>query len=340
MSFFRTSVCPASSTFRHKAVGFLDRIRAKLGVHGTFGLKWHTMISAFPFALQRCATALALHGALVSLSCAQSAPPVLNLAVDPIWPRLPQGWTFEETAGIAVDAREHFFVFHRGPQPIIEFDRDGNFVRSWGDGIYVRPHGLKFDREGNLWAVDDGGQVVVKLDSHGRSLMVLGRKATPGETDENFDRPTDVAFEPNGNIYVADGYGNSRVVQFDSEGRFVRAWGKKGKAPGEFDLPHSIAVDRMGRVYVGDRTNFRIQIFSPDGKFITEWKQAGSPWGLCLTEDDFLFVCDGYANRIVKLALDGSIVGTASGPGKLPGQLNFVHHIAVRKSGSVYVAEI
>ena len=298
------------------------------------------MISAFTFALWLCATTLALHGGLVSLSCAQSAPPVLNLAIDPTWPRLPKGWTFEETAGIAVDAREHIFVFHRGPHPIIEFDTEGNFVRSWGEGSYVRPHGLKFDREGNLWAVDDGGHVVVKLDSHGRTLMVLGRKAFPGETDENFNRPTDVAFAPNGDIYVADGYGNSRVVQFDREGRFVRSWGKKGKAPGEFDLPHSIAVDRMGRVYVGDRTNFRIQIFSSDGKFITEWKQAGSPWGLCLTGDDFLFVCDGYANRIVKLALDGSIVGTASGPGKLPGQLNFVHHIAVGKSGSVYVAEI
>ena len=287
----------------------------------------------------------ALHALLVLLGFActvrgQADWPTLNLAVDSTWPQLPVGWTFEETAGVAVDGREHIFVFHRGPHPIIEFDAAGKFIRAWGDGSYVKPHGLKFDREGNLWAVDDGGHVVVKLDSGGRVQMVLGRKAISGETEENFNRPTDVAFGPQGDIYVSDGYGNSRVVQFTKTGEFVRAWGKKGKAQGEFELPHCIAVDRAGRVFVGDRMNFRIQIFTPDGKFLTEWKQAGSPWGMFISADEFLYVCDGYANRIVKLSLDGKVVGTASGPGKLPGRLNFAHHLAVAPSGALYVAEI
>lgn len=266
--------------------------------------------------------------------------PPLKLAVDPDWPRLPPGWTFEETPGVAVDRREHVFVFHRGPHPIMEFDPAGKLVRSWGDGTYVRPHGLKFDREGNLWAADDVGHVVVKLDREGRVRMVLGRKNLSGETDENFNRPTDMAFAPNGDIYVTDGYGNSRVVQFTKDGQFVRAWGKKGSAPGEFNLPHSVAVARDGRVFIGDRDNLRIQLFTPDGKFIAEWKQAGSPWGLCISERDELFMCDGYANQLVKLALDGRVLGRMKVPGKLPGQLNFAHHIAVAPSGNVYVTEI
>lgn len=277
---------------------------------------------------------------LAAVAVAQNDWPKLNYAVDPNWPHLPAGWTFEETPGVAVDAREHVFAFHRGPHSIIEFDKEGNFVRSWGDGVFVRPHGLKFDGNGNLWAADDLGHIVVKMDAQGRVRMVLGRKNTKGETNDTFNRPTDIAFAPNGDFYVSDGYGNSRVVKFTREGKFVTAWGKKGTGEGEFNLPHSVAVDKQGRVYVGDRENYRMQVFDANGKFIAQWKHVGSPWGITITPDDSIFMCDGHNNRILKLNLKGEVLGVLSGPGKLPGQLDYSHHIAVGPSRSIYVAEI
>ena len=280
---------------------------------------------------------------LIAVLCAlsQSAPPVLPYKVDSEWPRLPAGWNFEETPGVAADASEHVFVFHRGQHPIIEFDRDGKYIRHWGDNVFLRPHGLRFDAEGNLWGVDDGGHIVVKMDvATGRVRMVLGRKGQKGETKDSFNRPTDIAFAANGDFYVSDGYGNSRVVKFSRDGRYLTTWGKKGAGEGEFNLPHSVAVDRRGRVYVGDRENYRMQVFDADGKFLTQWKHVGSPWGLYITEDQSLFMCDGYNNRILKLNLEGQILGSIGSPGKLPGQLDFAHHLSVGKSGAVYVAEI
>jgi DNA-binding beta-propeller fold protein YncE len=274
------------------------------------------------------------------MAAAQTNWPKLKHAVDPAWPRLPAGWTFEETPGVAVDAREHAFVFHRGPHSIIEFDKAGGYLRSWGDGVFVRPHALEFDPEGNLWAVDDQGHMVVKMDAEGRVRMVLGRKNLKGETNDSFNRPTDIAFASNGDFYVTDGYGNSRVVKFTRDGKFVKTWGKKGAAEGDFNLPHSVAVDKRGRVYVGDRENYRMQVFDADGKFITQWKHVGSPWGVVITADDSIFMCDGYNNRILKLNLSGEVLGVLSGPGKLPGELDYAHHLAVGPSGSIYVAEI
>ena len=276
--------------------------------------------------------------AIVGLS--QSNWPKLPFTVDPDWPRLPAGWTLEETPGVAVDAREHVFVFHRGKHSLIEFDNAGNVVRTWGDGVFVRPHGLRFDNEGNLWAADDLGHIVVKMDALGRVRMVLGRKNTKGETNDTFNRPTDLAFTPSGDFYVADGYGNSRVVKFNKEGKFIRAWGKKGSGEGEFNLPHAVAVDNQGRVYVGDRENHRMQIFDGDGKFLAQWKHVGSPWGIVITEDQSIYMCDGHNNRILRLNTKGEILGVLGAPGKLPGQLDFSHHMAIGPSGSIYVAEI
>jgi DNA-binding beta-propeller fold protein YncE len=271
---------------------------------------------------------------------AQANWPRLNYTVDPNWPKLPAGWTFDETPGIAVDAREHAFVFHRGPHSIMEFDKAGSLVRSWGDNVFVRPHALKFDPQGNLWAVDDGGHVVVKMDPQGRVVMVLGRKNTPGETNDLFNRPTDIAFSPNGDFYVSDGYGNSRVVKFNKEGKFLTAWGKKGTGESEFNIVHAVALDKQGRVYVGDRENHRMQIFDANGKFLTAWKHVGSPWGIVITEDQTLYMCDGHNNRILKVSLSGEVLGVLSGPGKLPGQVDYSHNIAVGPSGAIYVSEI
>jgi len=279
---------------------------------------------------------LLMIGAILS----QSSFPPMNYKVDPDWPRLPEGWNFMETPGVAVDSREHVFVFHRGEHPIIEFDRDGKVVRSWGDRMFDRPHGIRVDAEGNFWLADDLAHIVVKMDRTGRVRMVLGRKGQKGETNDSFNRPTDIAVAPNGDFYVSDGYGNSRVVKFSKDGRFLRAWGKKGSGEGEFNLPHSVALDRQGRVYVGDRENYRMQVFDGDGKFLHQWKHVGSPWGIAITPDQHIIMCDGHNNRILKLNLEGQVLGVLGSPGRLPGQLDFSHHIAVGPSGSIYVAEI
>ena len=282
---------------------------------------------------------LAVAAMAASLS-AQSNWPKLPYTVDAEWPTLPAGWTFEETPGVAVNAQDHVFVFHRGKHSIIEFDPKGRVVRTWGDGTFVRPHAVRFDPQGNLWAADDQGHIVVKMDAAGRVRMVLGRKNTPGETKDTFNRPTDLAFAPNGDFYVTDGYGNSRVVKFSKDGKYITAWGKKGNGEGEFNLPHSVAVDRQGRVYIGDRENHRMQVFDSDGKFLAQWKHVGSPWGLVMMPDESLFMCDGHNNRVLKLNLKGEVQGVLGQPGKLPGDFDYVHHMAVGPGGNIYTAEI
>jgi len=311
-------------------------------------MQWTTMTRLFVLALY----AVSVWG--------QAFTP-LNYKLDQEWPQLPQQWNTMETAGVAVDPQSsHVLVFHRGPHPILEFDHKGLFVRAWGDGLFDRPHSIRFDNEGNIWAVDDGSHTVVKMDRQGRVRMVLGRFRTTSEAkstmpdgsaggslrglrDEGivrFFRPTDLAFAANGDIYVADGYGNSRVVKFSKDGKFLKEWGKRGSGPGEFHTPHSIAVDKAGNVYVADRENYRIQVFDADGRYLTQWKEIGSPWGLALTKDNHLFMSDGYNNRIVKLSLDGKIVGAFGSHGKQPGQFHYCHQLAVAPDGAVYTAEI
>lgn len=281
-----------------------------------------------------------LLAASVCLAAAAVDLPSLPYKVDPNWPKLPAGWNLQETPGVAVDANDHVYVFHRGEHPIIEFDANGEKIRSWGEGMFIRPHAVRVDREGAIWVVDNDTHQVLKMDASGRVRMVMGRKGQSGETDENFNRPTDVAFAANGDFYVTDGYGNSRVVKFSSDGTFLKAWGKRGTAPGDFNLPHTIVVDSQGRVLVGDRENFRLQIFDSEGKVLDVWTHVGSPWGLAITANDELFLADGYNNRILELDMKGNIVGSLGSKGKLAGQLDFVHHLAVDSNRNLYAAEI
>lgn len=264
----------------------------------------------------------------------------LQYEVDPDWPLLPPGWSFQETPGVAVDARDHVYVFHRGQHPILEFTPDGRMVRSWGDNMFVRAHAIRVDPNGNIWVVDNDAHQVLKMDPAGRVRMVMGRFAQSGEGPDLFNRPTDVAFAEDGSFYVSDGYGNSRVANFAADGTFITAWGTKGDGPGEFDLPHTILVGPDGRVYVGDRENYRVQIFDADGKFLEQWTHLGSPWGLALAGDDSIFIADGHNNRILQVGLDGRVTGQMSSAGKTPGKVDFAHHLAVDSKGNVYVAEI
>lgn len=282
---------------------------------------------------------------LVLAAGALGAQPVLPLEPVADWLKLPKGWNLGETSGVAIDAQDHVWIFNRGKHPVVEVDRAGAFIQAWPEPPIVASHGIKVDPDGNVWTVDVEAHRVMKFTRDGRLLMVLGgqgAKPAPNNDDKYaFNRPTGLSFKPSGDFYVSDGYINSRVVEYNRSGEYVRHWGKKGKANGEFDLAHDVTLDPRGRVYVADRANNRIQVFSPEGNFLQAWSNVGQPWGLVYSKkDNALWMADGLANRISKLNLDGQVLGTYGGFGHGAGQFDFAHHIAVDSAGAVYVAEI
>jgi DNA-binding beta-propeller fold protein YncE len=273
--------------------------------------------------------------------------PALPYAVDAAWPQMPKGYNFGECSGVDVDKNGNVWVFNRGHWPVIEFDRKGKMLQAWSqDSIPVKSaHGLRVGPDGNIWLVDVEGHVVFKLSREGRVLMVLGNRQTiAGNNDaqDAFNRPTNVAFRADGNFYVSDGYVNSRVVEFTPDGYYVRHWGTKGTGDGQFNLVHDVQVDSRGRVYVGDRLNERIQVFDEKGKFLTKWTDIGSPWGIYyVPKEQAIFMCDGRYDRILKLNLEGQVLGVLSAYGKAPGKLDYAHSIAVDPvDSSLYTVEI
>jgi DNA-binding beta-propeller fold protein YncE len=255
------------------------------------------------------------------------------------WPQLPPKVVLGPVSAVATDAKDRVFFAHRGPKPVMVFDRDGKFIRAWGDEHLKTPHGLRIDHDGNVWLTDIGNHQVLKFDPEGKLLLALGKKGQAGDRDDQFDRPTDIAFTPAGDFYVTDGYGNSRVLKFDRTGKLLKQWGTKGKDEGQFVLPHSIVRDSKGRVYVGDRENNRVQIFDANGKFLEQWKQSGAPYGLFLAGDR-LFVADGRAGWIRVLGPDGKPMGRFGEKGTAPGQFQMPHMLCVDSRSAVYVAEV
>ena len=269
----------------------------------------------------------------------------LSLRANPAFFHLPEGYNFGEVTGVAAAPNGHLLVFHRGPHPLLEFDDTGAFVREIGAGMFSSAHGLQVDRQGNIWTTDVGSHLVLKFNPEGHITMVLGRRDTPGTWDEDkkmilFDKPADVGFDAEGNIYVADGYGNSRIVKLDPDGNLIKTWGKKGSAEGEFDNPHNVLIDPQGRVLVADRYNKRIQIFDRDGNFQEAWTHLGVPSGLCLSGDQVLYMTDGTAEQVVKANLTGQELGRFGGPGRAPGQFYLAHGICVDDNENVYVSEV
>jgi DNA-binding beta-propeller fold protein YncE len=268
------------------------------------------------------------------------AVPQLPYRVVPNFFKFPKGMILGESSAVAVNSKGHIYLFQRTQPMLAEYDEKGNFVRSLGEGIFSHPHGLRIDGEDNLWTTDDGSHLVLKLSPAGEVLLVLGRINTGAEANWLFNKPADVAFGKSGEIYVADGYGNSRVVKFDRDGNYVKAWGKYGAGPGEFNLPHSVAVDKEGRVYVGDRENQRIQIFDSEGKFIKQWTGVGYPYGLVITPDQHVWMTDGGYDRIVELDQEGKILGAFGEPGHKPGQMAWAHFMAMGPNQTIYVADV
>ena len=190
------------------------------------------------------------------------------------WAKLPQGWTFHEVADVAVDSKDRVYVFSRGKHPLIVFDREGNFLYSWGEGVFKRPHGVTVGPDETLYCADDGDHTVRKCTLDGKVLMTLGTpdKPAPAWSGHPFNRPTKVAVDPKtGEFYVTDGYGNSRVHKYSPDGELLFSWGQPGTEPGEFNIVHTVCLDKEGLVYVADRENDRVQIFDPKGKYITQW---------------------------------------------------------------------
>jgi sugar lactone lactonase YvrE len=220
--------------------------------------------------------------------------------------QLPSGMKWGETSGMAIDAAGTILAFTRAEPPIIELNADGKVLRTWGDRMFVWPHGIRVDRDGNIWLTDgdkdkDGtnGELVYKFSPDHKLLMTIGTKGIAGEGEYTFNGPTDVAFASNGDIFVTDGHVNARVVKYTKDGRFIKAWGKKGTGPGEFNLPHSVALDSRGRVFVADRSNNRIQIFDQNGTFLEQWDQFGGDSSLTILSDDTLFAVDTYTFKAV-----------------------------------------
>jgi DNA-binding beta-propeller fold protein YncE len=267
----------------------------------------------------------------------------VSLRPEPGWPSGAKDAPDYGTAAISAVAAApngNLYVFQRTPNPVLVFDRSGRFVRSWGMGQFPFPHGCRFDPQGNLWFTDIGDHVVVEYSPEGKLLMTLGTKGATGEDGTHFNKPADVAFAPNGDIYIADGYGNSRVARFSRDGKYLGSWGKKGAGPGEFNLPHSIVVDPQGRVIVADRENVRIQVFSADGKFLKEWNDGVHPYGMFLTREGRLWVTDGVDNTLSVYDLEGRRLGRWGAKGSEPGQFQLPHLLTVDDRGAVYVAEV
>lgn len=242
---------------------------------------------------------------------------------------MPDGWKFGRVSSVAVDKNDEVYVFHRGDKadPLIVFDAKGKYLRSWGRGMFGNEHGLRVDPNGDVWVTDNGNHQVFKFDNKGELLLTLGVKGESGDDDKHFNRPTDVAFAPTGEVYVADGYGNARVVKFTADGKFIKTWGKHGTGPSEFNTVHSVGVDSKGTVYVSDRENNRIQIFDADGKYLKEWNHLGATQNLFITPEDEMWVIthrdnienityDTLAGRIMKLDIrNGRILGAMESPG-------------------------
>ncbi len=259
--------------------------------------------------------------------------------------KTPANGNFIQPTGVALNSKGHVFVFNKGNKQLMEFDADGEYVRSLGAGIFKDPHGLRIDKDDKIWVTDLVSHMVLKLSPEGQVEMVLGQNGTQGLYDEGRDmilffKPADITFAPNGDIYVADGYGNHRIVHLDKYGKFIRTWGEQGPEAGNFDNPHNIVYYR-NKLFVADRYNSRIQVFDLEGKHLTSWTNVGKPWGLAVSPEGNIYMTEGDAEQILKLDEDGNILGTyEAGPGSKPGQLRAAHGIAVGPNEELYVTEV
>jgi streptogramin lyase len=290
----------------------------------------------------------------------------------PSWAQLPDSRKWGSTAGVDVGPNGHIWAYDRcaanscatsNLDPILEFDASGKVLRHFGAGLFVQPHGIFVDKEGNVWVTDAMGQgskghQVFKFSPEGKVLLTLGKAGVAGTGPDTFNQPTDVVVGAHGDIFVSSGhspgYGDARIVKFSKDGKFIKQWGSAGSGPGQFVGPHCLAIDSKGRLFVGDRTNNRIQIFTQDGKFLTEWKQFGRPSGIFIDKHDVLYVSDsesqdkegayGYnpgVHRGIRIGSAKTGKVTAFIPDPDPkGATSTAEGVAADDQGNVYGAEV
>jgi len=329
------------------------------------------------------------------LSCTASAqkPPEIRFSSVPDFLKLPPDLFLGEATGVAVNSKGHVFVFSRGSTTgpayaaaaaqLLEFAPDGKFVREIGHHLYAWSfaHTVKVDSEDNIWITDKGSDMVIKFNPEGHVALVFGRRQEASDegteplkhvkpplppVDGMFRQVTDVAWDSAGNSYISDGYVNSRIAKVDKDGNWLMSWGEPGAQHGQFNVPHSIAVDSQNNVYVADRGNRRIQVFDTGGKFLRQFSidvpapadarpaignkptattgtmAPGAPWAICITPGpkQVLFVSDAFPGRIYKLTLDGKVLGALGKSGKQLGQFGWIHEIACPNESELYVAEL
>ena len=295
----------------------------------------------------------------------------MTYEVVPHWEQLPENWTFYEATSVAVDSQDRVYVFNRGEHPVIVFDRAGRFLHAWGEGLFVRPHGIWIGTDDTLYLVDDADHTVRQFTPQGELLMTLGESGHPSETGcvgndyrtiqaggAPFNQPCDLVVGRSGDLFVADGYGNARVHRFSADGELKSSWGEPGNAAGQFNLPHGIGVDSQGRLFVADRENSRLQVFSEDGTFLTEWTNVVRPTQVFFDQEDNVYVSElgrraglfpwmepepaTTGGRVSVFDSNGQLLARLGGGDNPcePGDFFTPHDIWVDSEGSIYVAEV
>src|SRR6202163_4891913 len=334
-------------------------------------MKTNSKQSAWRRTLLQCALALGvlalIAGAKAYAQGDSNSLPNPYLTIDG-WAKMPEGRTWGQTSRLSLDRDGNVWVAERcggntcvgrTDAPILEFDPSGKLVKSFGAGMLVVPHGILVDRDGNVWVTDsqgkDGkGHQVFKFSAEGKVLMTLGKAGVAGDGPDTFNRPSAVAIASNGDIFVADGHGgdsNARIVKFSKDGKFIKTWGAKGTGPGEFDIPHCLAFDSKGRLFVGDRNNNRIQIFDQDGNYIAEWKQFSRPSGIFIDKHDTIYVADSESESVSKNhdgwkrgirignVKDAVVAAFIPDPAEVATGTSAAEGIAVDSKGTIYGAE-
>ena len=331
---------------------------------------------------------------LVTPLFAQQSAPEIPFDSVPDFPDLPSGMNFGEVTSVAVNSKGHLFVFSRsssggGPAyapataQLFEFGPKGELLREVGKNLYAwaEAHSVRIDRYDNIWVVDKGSDMIIKFNPAGRVQMVFGRRSESADLDAKpwehpdpplpaidgrFRQPTDVAWDSNDNIYISDGYINSRVAKYDKDGNWVKSWGDYGTKPGQFRLPHQIVIDHNNNIYVADRSNRRVQVFDTDGKFLRMFtidvpappgnrgvmgnpltpaqlaNSVGEPNSMCITSgpNQVLYIGEGAAvGRLFKVSLDGKVLGVIGGPGRTLKHFSSLHGLTCPSENEVYVAD-
>jgi len=267
----------------------------------------------------------------------------LKFSVDHEFFKIPAGIHLKDIYDVSINSKAEIFVLARGPHPISKFDSKGNFITSFGEDLFTEVHSITIDNHDNIWIADKGQHTVFKMDESGNVEMVLGRLNKDGEFYADaiplFFKPSDVVISAAGDIFVSDGYGNSRVVKFDQAGNYIKAWGVKGDGVSEFNLPHSLTIDKDQRLLVADRENSRIQLFDLDGNYLDTWNLSGKPYCLAIDRNDDIYVTLGKTPKILKLDSNGKVIGMFGSEGKGPGQFVMPHGIAAGPANEIYIAE-